>query len=202
MNVTKQPYRIVIVPSISREPSNEQMNWMVRQLRMLVKCSASLELAGDVQVLVYPMARVWENGLPHWAKFWTRPQGCSIDPLGAVQLWQYADPRSVVLESLARGADEVWCLNELGHSQMSPCPQAKIWRAAQETTHAARFKLVPSWVNSDEPERPVKKEKRNANGNVSGASAPARKAGGGGTTRGGSRGNGPYGDSRFPRRGR
>ena len=163
--MTKQPYRIVVVPPISREPTVEQMNWMVRRLRMLAACALHLGMEGDcIRVQVYPMSKAWDGKLPYWAAHWRRPEHSVIELLEQVHRWA-GDARNVVLEVMAWSADEVWCLNEAGHSQMSPCPQARVWREAQGLVTAPRFKLVPSWVDSDDPGKPAKKErKREADG--------------------------------------
>jgi len=197
----KQPYRIVIVSSISREPSDPQMAWMQQRLREFAGLMKSLHREEGIQVLVYPMAKTWEGKLPHWAKSWVRVQGTTVDLLQQVHVWAN-NPDFTAMEAVAVG-DEVWCLNAPGHGQMSNSPPAKVWSAAQAyAAIAAKFKLVPSWVLSEEPQKPAK-EKQNAktDGYKRNSPAPARKAGGGRPQRGGKergRGMAPGSDSSFP----
>lgn len=193
----KQPYRIVIVPPVSREPTVEQMNWMVRRLRMLAACATHLGLEGDcIRVYVYPMSRGLEGKLPHWAAHWRRPEHSVIEALDQVHAWG-SDPEHTVREIISVSADEVWCLNSGGHSSMSPCPQARVWRAAQGLlVLAARFKLVPSWVDSAEPDKPAKKERKSEADGTPRNHPTSRKAG-----RGQARGRpGNASDRGYPRR--
>lgn len=172
----QRPYQIAVIAPISQEPTAEQMNWMVRRLRMLAKSALSLGLTGDcLQVQLYPMSRLWKDGLPYWAAHWRRPEHAAIMPLRQVHAWP-TEPHAVVLELVAWDVDEVWCLNSGGHGQWSPCPQARVWRASQQVPEVApKFKLVPSWVNSDVLEQPAVKERKRGTDGASRNSTP-RKA--------------------------
>ena len=180
------PYKIILVPPVSREPSDEQQLWMLRRLQMLAKSAVSMGLGGDcVHMDVYPMQH-HQKILPHWASHWRRPEHCQVDLLRGVVGWNTTKwevgylARNCAHEIIAKHPDEVWCFNEFGHGQYSNCAGARIWRELQTfPTLAARFKLVPSWVNSDAPEKPAKeKSDAKANGNKRSSSAPASDAGG------------------------
>ena len=181
------PYKIILVPPVSRTPSDEQLLWMQRRLKLLAKSALSLGLEGNcVHIKVYPM-RAGLTELTGWAAAWLRPEHCEISLLRQVHAWntsrmevQYLAVH-VTREIVSWSPDEVWCFNEFGHGQYSNSAPARIWRESQELRDvAARFKLVPSWVISDAPEKPAKeKSDAKANGNKRSSSAPASDAGGG-----------------------
>lgn len=175
------PYCVAVVAS-SSGPGADQLAWLKSELRQRVDFMRRQGLDGNTQVRLVIMPL---RGLSTaWVETFMRPPGVHVEVAETTfHLWENRH-QSVRSKLHTVGAEEVWCMNAPGQTQMGKNPVARFWRDAQPDV---KYKLIPSWATAYEPNGPKQKGKRSeANGiDRRNAPVPAREAGGGRTERAG-----------------
>lgn len=176
------PYIIAIMtPAVGI--STEQMVWVKHELAQRVTSMMNMGFCGDTPVQVFV---VCHDGKPcAWVGGFRRPQGVVV--CNSTLSWHVNGEARLIMNLNASMIDEVWCLNAPGQTNGGRCASARLYRSAQEFPHlASKYKLVPSWVPAPPAlTQPQKQKAKHETNGFDRTPAPARKAGGSRTTRGG-----------------